>query len=175
MSAPDSIKKLVEHFDQNYKSYTSGKYNEAQLRQEFLNPFFDRPRLGPVQQPGLSPKPTGMSSIETSVEVEGAAKAPDYAFRIGGLTQVLRRSQETLRQYPVRYPPRLPGAPLRLVCQAARSASSPISRSSPSTNCRSKPNPTDSAATGRVMLFNYTRISSTNGTRSPHIFSREPS
>ena len=40
MPAPETILQLVDHFKQNQPSYKSGKYNEAQLRQEFLNPFF---------------------------------------------------------------------------------------------------------------------------------------
>jgi hypothetical protein len=38
--APDSIKRLVDHFDQNRKVFLSGDYKEEQLRAEFLNPFF---------------------------------------------------------------------------------------------------------------------------------------
>ena len=38
--APDAVKRLVDHFDQNRDAYLSGNYNEAQLRLEFLNPFF---------------------------------------------------------------------------------------------------------------------------------------
>ena len=41
MPAPDIIRQLVERFKRNRDSYRSGKYNEAQLRQEFLNPFFE--------------------------------------------------------------------------------------------------------------------------------------
>jgi hypothetical protein len=31
---------LVEHFQRNEDAYHSGAYNEAQLRREFLDPFF---------------------------------------------------------------------------------------------------------------------------------------
>ena len=41
MSAPEEIHKLVERFDRNLDAYRSGKYNEAQVRQEFINPFFN--------------------------------------------------------------------------------------------------------------------------------------
>jgi len=39
--APDSVKRLVDRFDQNRKVYLSGSYNETQIRREFLNPFCD--------------------------------------------------------------------------------------------------------------------------------------
>jgi hypothetical protein len=38
--APDAVKLLVDHFDQNRKVFLSPDYKEEQLRTEFLNPFF---------------------------------------------------------------------------------------------------------------------------------------
>jgi hypothetical protein len=38
--APDAVKRLVDHFDQDRKVFQSGDYKEEQLRLEFLNPFF---------------------------------------------------------------------------------------------------------------------------------------
>ncbi len=34
MPAPDSVKQLVDRFDQHREAYRSGKYNETQLRRE---------------------------------------------------------------------------------------------------------------------------------------------
>jgi hypothetical protein len=39
-NAPDSVKRLVDHFDQDRKVFLSGDHKEEQLRAEFLNPFF---------------------------------------------------------------------------------------------------------------------------------------
>jgi hypothetical protein len=36
-SAPDSVKRLVDHFDLSRKVFLSGDYKEEQLRAEFLN------------------------------------------------------------------------------------------------------------------------------------------
>ena len=41
MPAPDNIRQLVERFDQHREAYRSRKYNETQLRREFLDPFFE--------------------------------------------------------------------------------------------------------------------------------------
>jgi type I restriction-modification system DNA methylase subunit len=38
--APDAVKRLVDHFDQDRKVFQSDDYKEEQLRAEFLNPFF---------------------------------------------------------------------------------------------------------------------------------------
>jgi len=40
-SAPDAVKRLVDHFDQNRDAYLSGSYNETQLRREFIDPLFE--------------------------------------------------------------------------------------------------------------------------------------
>jgi len=37
---PESVKRLVDRFDQDRKVFQSGDYKEEQLRAEFLNPFF---------------------------------------------------------------------------------------------------------------------------------------
>ena len=39
--AQDTIKELVERFEKHLSSYKGQGYNEAQLRQEFINPFFE--------------------------------------------------------------------------------------------------------------------------------------
>jgi hypothetical protein len=39
-TAPDSVKRLVDHFDQERKVFLSGDHKEEQLRAEFLNPSF---------------------------------------------------------------------------------------------------------------------------------------
>lgn len=44
MPAPESVKKLIETFGNNLDFYKSTQYNEAQLRQEFLDTY--RWRLG---------------------------------------------------------------------------------------------------------------------------------
>jgi len=40
MSAPESIKQLVERFEANREAYRSSRYNETQTRREFIDPFF---------------------------------------------------------------------------------------------------------------------------------------
>jgi len=40
MTAPDQVLELVERFDRNLDDYRSGRYKEAQVRTEFIDPFF---------------------------------------------------------------------------------------------------------------------------------------
>ncbi len=41
MTVPAKISELVERFDRNLEAYKQGKYNETQVRLEFINPFFE--------------------------------------------------------------------------------------------------------------------------------------
>lgn len=40
MTAPPEISELIEKFARNLEAYRSGKYNETQVRVEFIDPFF---------------------------------------------------------------------------------------------------------------------------------------
>ena len=41
MTAPETIHQLVSRFDEQHQAYRSGNYSEAQLRLDFLNPFYE--------------------------------------------------------------------------------------------------------------------------------------
>ena len=40
MTVPDKVLGLVERFERNLPDYKRGKYNETQVRREFIDPFF---------------------------------------------------------------------------------------------------------------------------------------
>ena len=83
MPAPAKIRQLVERFDDNLAAYKSGKYNEAQTRQEFINPFFQALGWDMENAAGQS-ELTKEVIHEDAITVEYAPKAPDYCFRLGG-------------------------------------------------------------------------------------------
>ncbi len=83
MSAPESVKKLIETFGNNIDFYKSGQYNEAQLRQEFLDPFFKELGWDMDNTAGLAPQYRDVIH-EASIKIGGSTKAPDYAFSIHG-------------------------------------------------------------------------------------------
>jgi len=39
--APESVRQFVNRFEENLDSYRSSRYNETQLRREFLDPLFE--------------------------------------------------------------------------------------------------------------------------------------
>ncbi len=82
MNAPDSILHLVERFDEQRLAYLAGKYNETQLRSDYLNPLFEALGWDVQNHKGRAEKYREVI-LEQSVEVDGQAKAADYAFRIG--------------------------------------------------------------------------------------------
>ena len=81
--APPSIIDLVERFDRNRDSYTASTYNEAQLRQEFLNPFLEALGWDVTNRQGYAEAYKEVIN-EDALKVGGSMKAPDYSFRIGG-------------------------------------------------------------------------------------------
>lgn len=82
VKAPDTILKLVEHFGQNIDSFKGAGYNEAQLRQQFINPFFEALGWDIANKAGTAPAYRDVIH-EDAIKIGGTTKAPDYCFRIG--------------------------------------------------------------------------------------------
>ncbi len=83
MTTPQEIIELVERFERNRDDYKSGKYNETQVRREFVDPFFKALGWDVDNEQGYAEAYKDVIH-EDEVRVEGKAKAPDYSFRIGG-------------------------------------------------------------------------------------------
>ena len=83
MPAPKIIHELAERFQRNKRSYTSPSYNETQLREEFINPFFEA--LG-WDVRNLEGRAEAYKDVihEDAIKIGKTTKAPDYSFRIGG-------------------------------------------------------------------------------------------
>lgn len=83
MPAPDKILELVERFQRNRDAYLSGKFNETQVRREFIDPMFKLLGWDMDNEEGHAEAYKDVVH-EATVNVGGATKAPDYSFRIGG-------------------------------------------------------------------------------------------
>lgn len=83
MAAPHSVLELIERFNRNRVAYRSNQYNEAQLRVEFLNPFFEALGWDVNNRQGYAEAYKDVIN-EDAIRIGGATKAPDYSFRIGG-------------------------------------------------------------------------------------------
>jgi len=81
MTAPESIRKLVETFEQNLNEYRTRK-NETELRRQFLDPFFEALGWDVSNNKGFDERRKEVAH-EHSVEIDGQQKKADYAFRTG--------------------------------------------------------------------------------------------
>ena len=153
MTAPAIIQDLVNRFRDSRELYRSGRYNEAQLRQEFLNPLFEALGWDMYNRSNFAPQYREVIH-EDSLEDQGSVKAPDYAFRIGTTRKFFVEAKKPA--VDIRYDIH-PAYQLR---RYAWNAHLPLSILSDFEelavyDCRTRPDPGDSAATGRVMLFSF--------------------
>src|SRR5438128_8630460 len=87
MSVPQTIRELVERFERQLDAYRSPQYNEAQLRREFLDPFFKALGWDINNEQGYAEAYKDVIH-EDAIKIGEATKAPGYCFRIGGARQV---------------------------------------------------------------------------------------
>ncbi len=85
MPAPQKIIDLVKNFKEHKDSYlkTGSDYNEASVRQEYINPLFAELGWDMDNSQGFSENYRDVVH-EANVRVGKRTKAPDYSFRIGG-------------------------------------------------------------------------------------------
>jgi len=153
MSTPKEILRLVDHFEQNFDSYKSGHYNEAQLRSEFLDPFFKALGWDMDNVQGLAEAYKDVVH-EDAIRIGGAVKAPDYCFRIGGTRKFFLEakkpsvvvSEEISAAYQLRRYAWSGKLPLSILSDFEEFAVY---------DCRIKPNKTDSAAAARVFICRF--------------------
>jgi len=83
MPVPQEIIRLVERFESHREAYQSGKYNEAQIRAEFIDPFFKALSWDVHNEQGYAEAYKDVIH-EDAIKISSATKAPDLCFRIGG-------------------------------------------------------------------------------------------
>ncbi len=154
MPAPSTIAELVKRFEDNLDTYRSGQYNEAQVRQEFLNPLFEALGWDIYNKKGYSDAYKEVIH-EAAIKIGGQTKAPDYCFRVGG-------GKDTY--YVEAKKPAVDVAeaisPAYQLRRYAWSAKLPIGiltdfEELAVYDCRIQPYKTDKASTARILLCNY--------------------
>ena len=154
MTTTHNLSHLVARFERNRASYTSAKYNETQLRREFVDPFFELLDWDVSNSRGYAEAYKDVVH-EDSIKVAGRTKAPDYAFRVGGVRRFFVETKA-----PHRNLQRDPGPAFQLR-RYAWSAKLPLSiltdfEEFSVYDTRIRPLKTDGAATARIMYFRYT-------------------
>ncbi len=153
MPAPEIIHQLVKRFEDNRDSYRSGKYNETQLRREFLDPFFEALGWDVFNKGGLAETYKDVIH-EDSLEIEGENKAPDYAFRVGGQRKFFVEAKKPAVNIEMNIHPAFQ---LRRYAWSAKLPLGILSDFEEFAvyDCRMKPDKGDKASLGRVMLLSY--------------------
>ncbi len=88
MPAPDAILSLVERFEFHRQAYILGKYNETQLRREFVDKFFSALGWDVDNNKGFSEAYKEVMH-EEPVRIHGTTLFFDYTFRVGGARKFL--------------------------------------------------------------------------------------
>lgn len=154
MPAPEIVRELVKRFENNLDSYRSSRYNETQLRREFLDPLFEALGWDVFNKAGYAENYKDVIH-EDSIEVEGATKAPDYAFRIGGQRKFfLEAKKPSVKLETDIYP----AFQLRRYSWSAKLPLGILSDFEEFAiyETRSKPNKKDKASTGRIAYYKFT-------------------
>jgi hypothetical protein len=153
MPAPKKIVKLVERFDDNVEAYKKGKYNETQLRREFIDPFFEQLGWDVANKKGYA-EPYKEVIHEDAIRVGRATKAPDYSFRIGGVRKFFVEAkkpsvdikEDTHPAYQLRRYAWSAKLPLSILTDFEEFAVY---------DCRVKPVKTDKASHSRILYLTY--------------------
>ena len=152
-SIPQEVLKLIERFEQNRDSYRSNEYNETETRREFIDPFFKALGWDIDNEQGYAEAYKDVVH-EDAVKISGATKAPDYAFRIGGVRKFFVEAKR-------------PGVDIKNDPDSAYqlrrygwSAKLPLSiltdfEEFAVYDCRIKPNRSDKASAARILYLTY--------------------
>jgi len=153
MPTPQEVSELVKRFERNRESYRSSEYNEAQVRLELINPFFKALGWDMYNEAGNAEAYKDVVH-EDAIKIGGATKAPDYAFRIGGVRKFFveaKRPGIDIKNDPD------PAYQLR---RYAWSGKLPLSiltdfEEFAVYDCRVRPNRADKASVARILYFTY--------------------
>ncbi len=153
MKAPDKIRRLVEVFERNLPAYKSSGYKEANVRAEFIDPFFEALGWDVRNRQGWAEAYKDVIT-EDAIKVGGATKAPDYCFRIGGTRKFFVEAKKPSIDIKGDV------SPAYQLRRYAWSAKLPLSiltdfEEFAVYDCRLRPRLKDKAGKARVMYFTY--------------------
>lgn len=151
MNTPQALLDLVEHFRRNADDLRSNRYNETELRREFLDPFFEA--LGWDVNNSLRYSESYKDVVhEPTRETEQGV--PDYCFRIGGTPKFFLEAKKPfvrLKDNPD------PALQLRRYAWSSKLPLSILSNFDELAiyDCRTAPKQGDKASTGRISYYTF--------------------
>lgn len=170
MTAPEGLSHLVGRFEQHLDSYTSGRYNETQLRREFIDPMFELLGWDVSNSNGIAEAYKDVVH-EDAIKVGVGTRAPDYAFRFGGERKFFveaKAPHKNLKNDPE------PAFQLRRYAWSAKLPLSILTDFEEFSvyDTRFRPYKHDQAATARILYLRYTDYNR-RWSEVANVFSRE--
>jgi hypothetical protein len=153
MPAPAALLDLIARFAEQIDDYKRGRYNETQLRRDFLDPFFTLLGWDVDNRQGYAESYREVVH-EDAIKVGGFTKAPDYAFRVGGTRKFFVEAKKPAVHIKEDI------APAYQLRRYAWSANLPLSiltdfEEFAVYDCRAKPAAQDKASKGRVLYLTF--------------------
>ncbi len=150
---PAVITELIARFERNLSDYKAQGYNEARLRIEFLNPFFDALGWDVANKAGHSEDYKDVIH-EDAIKVGGNTKAPDYCFRVGRDRKFFLEAKKpsiNIKDEPS------PAYQLRRYAWSARLPLSILTDFEEFAvyDCRTRPKETDKSTTARIFYCTF--------------------
>jgi len=141
----------VERFELHADTYRQPTYNEAQVRREFIDPFFKALGWDVDNESGHAEAYKDVIH-EDAIKVGGSTKAPDYCFRIGGVRKFFVEAKkpsisvgdDPSPAYQLRRYAWTNKLPLSIVMDFEELAVY---------DCRIKPSPDDKPSTARILYL----------------------
>ncbi|MDO5580205.1 MAG: TaqI-like C-terminal specificity domain-containing protein [Planctomycetia bacterium] len=159
MQAPQIIKDLVYKFKQNLEQYKSNQYKETETRVHFLNPFWEALGWDIQNRAGKSLEDCDVvheDSIKTEARDQDLImRAPDYAFRVGGIRKFFLEAKRPLVNIKMGTTPAYQLRSYGWSCKLFLSVLSDFEEFAVY-DCRFQPFATDSASTARIQYLQYT-------------------
>jgi hypothetical protein len=150
-AAQAAVADLVERFARNLAAYRRAEYKEAEVRHEFIEPFFDALGWDVYNRAGYAEQYKDVVH-EESLRVAAGIEAPDYTFRIGGTRKFFVEAKKPAVD--------LKGdvGPAYQLRRYAWSAKLPLSiltdfEEFAVYDCTRRPKPSDKAGVGRVVFY----------------------
>jgi predicted type IV restriction endonuclease len=153
MNAPSKVLELVDLFRRNADAYHAPHYNEAMVRQEFINPLFKCLGWDMDNEQGYAEAYKDVIH-EAAIKIGGATKAPDYCFRVGGAPKFFleaKRPSVNLKDDPA------PAYQLRRYAWTGKLSLSILTDFEEFAvyDCRVRPAHTDKAGVARILYWRY--------------------
>ncbi len=151
--AKQKLGELVERFRYNLDVYKKSTYNEAQVRREFIDPFFEALGWDVSNKQGFAEQYKEVVH-EDAIKVGRSTRAPDYSFRIGGQRKFFVEAKKPTVNIKEDVSP---AYQLRRYAWSAKLPLSVVTDCEEFSvfDCRIKPNPTDKSGVGRIAYYTF--------------------